>query len=336
MSSQRPILTLTVSYEPGTDPVVELLNEAKVPWFRVNLDLVGMHVRSSWWLLDGMERAGALVSAYGRSLQIEDVGVVWYRRYFRLAPDIRNTPEEIRHFVCGEVDHYLRGLFASLSDKPWVNHYLASRLGKMRHLEIAVASGLRVPPTLVTNNPLDVREFAKRFERIVVKALSYGVIGDSDIHDRQKRYPQSCFTELVGPTDLADDDAILRAPAIYQKYVEKAFELRITVVGNKIFTAAMDTQQVEEAQIDWRAAGDKICCIRHQPYDLPPEISAGIRTFMRQAGLQFACIDMIVTPEGDFVFLEANPFGQWGWVESFTGMPITRSVAELLIRLANG
>lgn len=46
--------------------------------------------------------------------------------------------------------------------------------------------------------------------------------------------------------------------------------------------------------------------------------------------LRFAAIDMIVTPEGDHVFLEANPNGQWAWIEDETGLPIAAAMADAL------
>ena len=40
---------------------------------------------------------------------------------------------------------------------------------------------------------------------------------------------------------------------------------------------------------------------------------------------------MIVTPEGELVFLEINPSGQFGFVEQRTGLPILSCLADVLI-----
>ncbi len=53
---------------------------------------------------------------------------------------------------------------------------------------------------------------------------------------------------------------------------------------------------------------------------------------MRELKIVFGCVDMILTPEGDYVFLEVNTAGQWQWVEHLTGMPITDSLVYLLVR----
>ena len=42
-------------------------------------------------------------------------------------------------------------------------------------------------------------------------------------------------------------------------------------------------------------------------------------------------IDIIETPAGEFIFLEANPSGQWGWIAHYAGLPIPEAVVEMLI-----
>jgi len=53
---------------------------------------------------------------------------------------------------------------------------------------------------------------------------------------------------------------------------------------------------------------------------------------MKELGLVFACVDIVLTKKGEYVFLEANTGGQWGWVEDLTGMPITEAFAEYIIK----
>lgn len=47
-------------------------------------------------------------------------------------------------------------------------------------------------------------------------------------------------------------------------------------------------------------------------------------------GLTYGAIDMILTPNGRYIFLEINPNGQYLWVESRTGVPISAAIARLL------
>jgi glutathione synthase/RimK-type ligase-like ATP-grasp enzyme len=73
---------------------------------------------------------------------------------------------------------------------------------------------------------------------------------------------------------------------------------------------------------------------RHEAFTLPQAVEDKLRTLMKRLGLDFGCIDLVLTPEGQYVFLEVNPAGQWGWIESATGMPISESIAAELVARA--
>ena len=117
-------------------------------------------------------------------------------------------------------------------------------------------------------------------------------------------------------------------PCIFQATIPKKLELRITVMGDTVFAAAMDTQRVPRAKNDWRRATDQeFPCT---PYKLPEEISLKSTAIAKAFNLQFASMDAILTPEGKYVFLDLNPNGQWLWVEFKTGMPMALRFARLL------
>ena len=60
-------------------------------------------------------------------------------------------------------------------------------------------------------------------------------------------------------------------------------------------------------------------------------VEAKIGVLMGRMGLCFGSLDLIVTPEGEHVFLEVNPVGQFDWIVAQTGLPIYERLAELLI-----
>jgi glutathione synthase/RimK-type ligase-like ATP-grasp enzyme len=120
-------------------------------------------------------------------------------------------------------------------------------------------------------------------------------------------------------------ESVALAPTILQPYVEKAFELRCVVIGENIFAAKMDTQADEKSRIDSRGGEPD-----HEIFELPHAVEASLHRVMDSFGLNFASLDMIVTPDGDFVFLELNPNGQWLWLEYELGLPLVASMADLL------
>jgi len=121
---------------------------------------------------------------------------------------------------------------------------------------------------------------------------------------------------------------ISATPVILQEYVHKSLELRVTVIGPRVFTAALFSQQTREGRVDWRRSVQDD--LRHERYDLPEDISERCRRLVKGLGLKFGAIDLILTPEGHFVFLEINPNGQWTWIESRTGMPMVDALIDLL------
>ena len=63
---------------------------------------------------------------------------------------------------------------------------------------------------------------------------------------------------------------------------------------------------------------------------MPDEIKKACVDLTKYYGLEFGAIDLVLTPEGNYVFLEINPNGQWAWIEVLTRLPISDAIANLL------
>lgn len=126
--------------------------------------------------------------------------------------------------------------------------------------------------------------------------------------------------------------ALMRAakwsPAIYQELIPKRFDLRVTIVGHKIYAAAIDSQSDPAAALDWRQTDNPR--LPHHPVTLPDEISDKLLRMMEALRLTFGAVDMVLTPDGEYVFLEVNPNGQWLWIDDTLGYGISHAVAEWL------
>jgi glutathione synthase/RimK-type ligase-like ATP-grasp enzyme len=115
---------------------------------------------------------------------------------------------------------------------------------------------------------------------------------------------------------------------IFQQYVPKRVELRVTVVGRRVFAAEIDSQASRSTRHDWRHYDDPN--VQYRIHTLPPEMARACVRLVEALGLSFGAIDLIQTPEGKYVFLEINPNGQWGWIEDLTGLPISDAIADWL------
>ena len=68
------------------------------------------------------------------------------------------------------------------------------------------------------------------------------------------------------------------------------------------------------------------------PIALPDAIARQCRAFVQRLGLVFGCFDLIVTPAGDYVFLEINQMGQFLWVEEENNaFPMLQAFCDFLV-----
>ena len=233
-------------------------------------------------------------------------------------PEWLSEPD--RAFAQSESQRALDALM-TVTKALWVNHPQRHVRANSKPAQLFVAQqlGLDIPPTVATNDPEQARGLVSQQDgRAIYKAMSQNLkLGRG----------QALFTGLLTETELANLELIRVSPGIFQKFVPKAYEVRATVVGRRVFSGKIDSQASAETQVDWR----------HRPFDmeqtpiaLPPELEAKIHEFMEAFGLVYGAFDFIVTPDGRYVFLEINPAGQYMWVETKTKLPITMALADVL------
>lgn len=141
--------------------------------------------------------------------------------------------------------------------------------------------------------------------------------------------PINIYTSRITAEDLHAQSQIQQTACLFQARVPKKIELRITIIGDQAFAAEIYSQQSERTAIDWRRSYPDLSYGVHQ---LPTEIQEKCLLLMRRFGLAFGAIDMILTPDDRYVFLELNPNGQWGWIEHATGLPLCATLVDLLTK----
>jgi glutathione synthase/RimK-type ligase-like ATP-grasp enzyme len=313
------VLIVTNKYDVHADHLVPMLEERGVGVVRLNTEDLLTHYRI-WWQPNG---CGELRGPH-HQLNLVNVGAVWYRKPndYNLAPEWCGFEEFLRE----ELRATMGGIYRTLSSARWINPLDAQRRAsyKLVQLQTAADVGLSIPDTLVTNDPERAREFAgKHASRgIAAKTLGAGLV----------HLPpgQTIFTNRLRADQLDDATQLSCFPHFLQSYVEKDVELRVTVVGDRLFVCEIDTQASpsDGARIDWRRYDFEY--VAYKPGVLPASIQSKLFRLMHNLGLVFAAIDMIRTPSGDHVFLEVNPAGQWLWVEQRTQLPISAAIVDLL------
>jgi glutathione synthase/RimK-type ligase-like ATP-grasp enzyme len=260
---------------------------------------------------------------------LNEVGAVWHRRVSVAARLPRELDAQLRAASVGESRASLMGALAGLAAFR-VDPEVAIRRAEQKPLQLRAARelGLDVPRTLVTNDAAAVRDFYEACDgRLMTKMLS-----SFAVYDREGR-ESVVFTNPVGPEDLEDLTGLSLCPMTFQERVEKRLELRATVVGERVFTASIDSQVSSRAAHDWRRDGARLVD-EWRPYDLPPEVEQPLLKLMDYFGLNYGAADFILTPDGRHVFLELNPSGEFFWLEHGPGLNISGALADVLLGLA--
>jgi len=256
---------------------------------------------------------------------LREVTAVWHRRISFGAHLPAGLDKQLRHASLGETSAAAHGMLASLNAFR-IDHIQHIRRAENKQLQLQVAReiGLDIPRTLTTNDPTAVRAFAKSCEGgIVTKMLS-----SFAIYEEGKELV--VFTNRVKPEDLADLSGLSICPATFQELVPKSLEIRVTVVGQRVMSASVDSQVSERAAHDWRRDG--VSMLQDwRPYQLPVEVEEKILRLMDYFSLNYGAIDIILTPDGKHVFIELNPCGEFFWLERTPGLPISGAIADLLL-----
>ena len=256
---------------------------------------------------------------------LREVTAVWHRRINFGAHLPAGLDKQLRHASLGETSAAAHGMLASLRAFR-LDHLQHIRHAENKQLQLQVARelGLHIPRTLTTNDPTAVRAFANSCEDgMVTKMLS-----SFAIYEEGKELV--VFTNPVKHEDLADLSGLSLCPATFQELLPKSLEIRATVVGRRVMSAAVDSQVSTRATHDWRRDGVHILQ-DWQPYQLPIEIEEKILRLMDYFSLNYGAIDVILTPGGKHVFLELNPCGEFFWLERSPGLPVSEAIADLLL-----
>jgi hypothetical protein len=261
-----------------------------------------------------------------QSINLNNLKAVWYRRPKYPVPHEEISDKLSRDFVEEECKTFMSDVWNSL-DCLWLPAppFVIKRAQlKASQLKVAAALGFELPPTLFTNSPKDFLEFYRQHNGNIVNKSAGLSFSSSKAFDTFVRY-----TEVVSKRDVGYAHAVRYCPLIFQAYVPKRVELRITVVGQKVFAAEIHSQQTNHTRYDWRRY-DRYKT-PYFPHELPPEVEQRCVQLVERLGLCYGAIDMVLTPDGRYVFLEINPNGQYLWIEGATGLPISDAICDLLI-----
>lgn len=240
-----------------------------------------------------------------------------------LANANKKAHHELINFFNGEYQD-IEGYFNfSARNVKFINGYTDNNINKLISLELAKKAGLHIPPTIITSRRSELESFLKQHSEIIYKAIRNGL--SLELKNGKKYYG---FTKEVNISFVRQmPDSFF--PSLFQKKLDKKFELRIFYLRGRFFASAIFSQNDNQTKVDFRNYNFRKPN-RTPPFRLPNQIRKKLRDFMRLSNLNCGSIDMVYTNEKQFVFLEVNPIGQFAQVSLPCNYYIEREIAKIL------
>lgn len=316
----KTVLLLSHSQDYFTiDRVADALRAAGVNAFRFNTDQFPEHIRLS----ERVDQSGSSVVFHTDqgSLYSREVDAVWFRKIWH---PIINTPMEDKYLKASVKESIAirTALFQSLDHLPWLDPIaaVAKASDKFLQLRLAQKAGLTIPRSIFSNDPQEVLAFFESLPGEMICKLHMPLSFGMDAEDF------FMYTSKIERDDLDDLDLLRICPMIFQEAIPKAYELRVAYVDGQCFAGKIQTQDV----MDWRLTDPQE--VTWEAYDFPPQQALLLQQLMQSLHLSFGAIDLIVQPDGQFIFLEVNPVGEWGMLEKELNLPISQAIANGLIQ----
>lgn len=304
------IVSSTLDY--STDLVCYELGQRSKKFLRVNRDLF-----SKYNLVYSLQDDTLSIEMGGQEYIIcpKKLKAVYFRApvFLRGTGKPYSLQEQLRR---GQWSSFIRNLIA-LECPLWVNHPVSTYRAenKMLQLKSALQLGLSIPRSYVGNALPDNINPKHMY---IVKSLDTALFYDNG----NEMFTYS--TEMSGEELLSA--SIKQAPIIIQEFLQNKMDIRATVIGNKIFAAAI-TNNGDKIIGDWRKEKKEELC--YTPISLPTSVQSQIFALMKYLGLSFGGVDLAIVDD-TYYFIEVNPTGEWGWLRLSANLPIDKTIVDLL------
>jgi ATP-GRASP peptide maturase of grasp-with-spasm system len=326
------VIIFSQKFEPSTAHVMDWLAYLNKPVIRINNDDeaasdIDIHISNDYVNCKFVYKK--------QLVDISSIDSYWYRRggltvksvdYNKLSRLF--SPEfvmPVSSALRDELFHFTEFIYLLLRyKKPKIGDPFKCSPNKLIVLHKAALAGLCIPKTLLTNSKKSLALFFSSFLSIVTKPISGGVF----IRDRNKTGHYFAYTEIISE-DYLESFASDFFPSKFQEYIDKVLELRIFFLGDVFYSMAIFSQSDEKTKVDFRKY-NREKPNRTVPYKLPLEIEEKLRTLMFELELESGSIDMIVTKDDEYVFLEVNPVGQFGMVSEPCNYYLEMEIAKYL------
>lgn len=325
------IVINTANFEQSTDDVLDWLYYFGKSSLRLNDDF---HFNDIAISINDDNAAFDLATS---NISFTDAGIFWYRRggISLLKPDafpINELGASSAKYYQKEMGYVLDTVYGiGRAKNKYLNKQSDNYTNKVSNLFAAKRAGMKIPDTLVTNVVGKIKEFISKHNDIIIKPIAYPLFNvyqptTDDFCSIAVSTIKLTAQEVMQLMSRYDKGFV---PTLFQAYIPKRYEIRSFYLEGKFFSMAIFSQMNEKTKDDYRHY-DYERPNRTITYQLPEEIEKSLMVFMQSIDMNCGSFDLIVTPEGEHVFLEVNPVGQFQWLSRNCNYFIERHIAQTL------
>ncbi|MEO8760221.1 MAG: grasp-with-spasm system ATP-grasp peptide maturase [Bacteroidia bacterium] len=255
---------------------------------------------------------------------------LWYRKgdinidIKSLLPDFpKELQKDVFLHLSNEWNTFKNFVFEIAQDKRVLGNYFTKVKSKLGYLKYAKDCGLLIPDTFVINSKEMLLEIQKNYTGIITKSIQeiFNIV-----YGKESLYT---YTSMISDEQINSmPDTFF--PSLVQNKIDKKYELRIFFMQTSLYAMAIFSQNDEKTKIDFRNYNYEKPN-RTVPYKLPNDIERKIISFIECTQLNTGSIDMILTSENEYIFLEVNQAGQFGFVSADCNYYLEKKVAAYLV-----
>lgn len=320
-SSKPRILMLTSDFDLEANLVGIGLRRQGIDYVRVSMKDIPNGLKISYEIGDEFTKFNFDIN--DRPFEISENSLVWLRN-FSIKEIMFQNDSLLNLFSLQSWESSIVSFLNNL-DCIWINSISSSLKGndKVYQLTSAKKHGFEIPDTLITNEIRYVRNFySLHSKEIIMKTINnHSIEFDGRIYSR--------YTRPLNDDSISKFKNYLIAPFIFQRRIKCSYELRVTVIGDRIFVAKLDRNlPLDKSFIPYHGIFNQSIT---EYLELPNDFKKRCIKYVDSLGLKYGALDFIVDLEGRIFFLEINTTGDWYWIEKQTGMPITKAMIDLFM-----
>lgn len=298
----RRVLIITSSIDETTTYIISRYYK-QADFFRVDVDKFDEYEFC-------IENEGWSISNDCFRITSEDIYSIYYRK--PILPNLNIYDQQYHLMIQRDIIAVINGIVDGFSGKVLTKPSILRKTeNKVYQMMYASRKGFNIPRSYIGNSRDDCIKYEKNTS--IIKPITTG-----------KTYGKNGWELYQTNIFKGVNEDIRLTPVYLQDYVLKQFEVRVTIVGKKIYPVRIDT----ENQVDWRADYQNH---RYAQTICPDDVIMKCYKLMDDFNLVFGAFDFIVTPTNEWIFLEVNPNGQWLWLEQSLKLDISKEIVEYLI-----